>query len=64
MVREGLDRLAAGRSPSSLSDGEQRVSFLSTLPPFLDVETEDEFAHSRRQAPLLNRRDWTRFGFV
>ena len=27
------------------------VVALSTLPPFLDVETEDEFAHSRRQAP-------------
>ena len=37
------------------------VVALSTLPPFLNVETEDELAHSGRQPPLLNRKELARF---
>ena len=38
------------------------VVALTTFPPFLSVETQDELAHSRRKVSLLTRRE--RAGFV
>jgi len=37
---------------------------LTPLPPFLDIEAKDEFAHLLRQAALLNWRDWAGFSAV